>query len=236
MIEHRPFSSLGSANHGWLDAYHHFSFADYQDAARTNWGRLRVWNDDAIAAGEGFPPHGHRDMEIITYVRKGAISHKDNRGNTGRTVAGDVQVMSAGTGIEHSEYNTEAETTQIFQIWIFPDQQGRQPNWGTRCFPKADRSGHFTILASGSSSDDALLINADARVAGAMVKAGETISYTTTRDRYLYLVAATGRYRIDDLEVAARDGLAATDVDALTLTAIDDSEIILVDTGALGTE
>ncbi len=107
MIERRPFESLGGANHGWLDAKHHFSFADYADAKRMGWGALRVWNDDTIAAHSGFPPHPHRDMEIITYVREGAITHQDNLGNKGRTEAGDVQVMSAGTGIRHAEYNLE---------------------------------------------------------------------------------------------------------------------------------
>ncbi len=110
MIERRPFDRLGHANHGWLNARHHFSFADYYDPEREDWGRLRVWNDDEIAAGSGFPPHPHRDMEIITYVREGAITHQDSLGNKGRTEAGDVQVMSAGTGIVHSEYNLEAET------------------------------------------------------------------------------------------------------------------------------
>jgi len=118
MIERRPFESLGGANHGWLNAKHHFSFADYHDPERMGWGSLRVWNDDTIAPNTGFPPHPHADMEIITYVREGAITHQDSLGNKGRTVAGDVQVMSAGTGIRHSEYNLEPDTTRIFQIWI----------------------------------------------------------------------------------------------------------------------
>jgi redox-sensitive bicupin YhaK (pirin superfamily) len=116
MIELRPFADLGGENHGWLDAKHHFSFANYQNPQRMNWGNLRVWNDDTIQPGTGFPPHAHRDMEIITFVREGAITHEDNLGNKDRTVAGDVQVMSAGTGITHSEYNREVETTRIFQI------------------------------------------------------------------------------------------------------------------------
>lgn len=124
MIEVRPFASLGAADHGWLDAHHHFSFADYHDPARTNWGRLRVWNDDTIGPRAGFPPHPHRDMEIITYVRTGAITHKDSLGNEGRTGAGDVQAMSAGTGIVHSEFNLEDEATTLFQIWILPDERG----------------------------------------------------------------------------------------------------------------
>src|SRR5438874_11375707 len=118
MIQRRPFDSLGGANHGWLDAKHHFSFADYHDPSRVHWGALRVWNDDTIAAGTGFPAHPHADMEIITYVRDGAITHQDSLGNTGRTEAGDVQVMSAGRGVRHAEYNRETKPTQLLQIWI----------------------------------------------------------------------------------------------------------------------
>ena len=128
MIERRPFESLGGADHGWLNAKHHFSFAEYYDPARMGWGALRVWNDDTIAANSGFPAHPHSDMEIITYVREGAISHRDSQGNQGRTVAGDVQVMSAGTGIRHSEYNLEPDTTRIFQIWILPNRRGGDPS------------------------------------------------------------------------------------------------------------
>ena len=168
MIELRPFESLGGANHGWLDAKHHFSFANYHDPARMRWGNLRVWNDDTIAPKTGFAAHPHRDMEIITYVREGAITHEDSLGNKGRTKAGDVQVMSAGTGIRHSEYNLEDVTTRIFQIWIVPTQTGEEPSWGTKPFPKGDRSGRFITLASGYASDhDALPIRTDARVVGA---------------------------------------------------------------------
>ncbi len=231
MIELRPFATLGAAHHGWLDARHHFSFADYHDPARTSWGNLRVWNDDSIAAGAGFPPHPHRDMEIITYVRKGAISHRDNLGNSGRTVAGDVQVMSAGTGIQHSEYNQEDEETLIFQIWIIPDSRGHAPSWGTRPFPQTDRAGKFVALASGKAGDgDALPIHSDARVLGAAVKAGETVQYDLAPGRHAYLVPATGRVRVGDVEAGARDGVAITDVESLRITALEDSELIFVDT------
>jgi quercetin 2,3-dioxygenase len=231
MIELRPFSEIGAANHVWLDAHHHFSFADYHDPARIQWGALRVWNDDVIAPHSGFPPHGHQDMEIITYVRTGAICHKDSLGNEGRTAAGDVQVMSAGTGIKHAEFNHEDESCTLFQIWILPDSQGHAPGWGTRPFPKDDRSGKFVVLASGMASDgDALPIHARARVAGAFVRAGETISYPTAADRHLYLVPASGRVRIGEIEAAARDGVAITGVAALELTALEDSELVLVDT------
>ena len=230
MIELRPFDSIGAANHGWLDAHHHFSFADYHDPARTNWGRLRVWNDDTIAPMTGFPSHPHRDMEIVTYVRKGAITHEDSLGNKGRTEAGDVQVMSAGTGIVHSEYNLEDEETTLFQIWILPDRRGEAPGWGARPFPKGDRAGRFVTLASGMAGDeDALPIRANARVLGATVKAGETVTYQTAADRHAYLVSAKGRIRVGDVEAQPRDGVAVTGLDTITVTALEDAELVLVD-------
>ena len=230
MIEIRRFTSLGHADHGWLDARHHFSFAGYHDPARTTWGRLRVWNDDAIAPHTGFGTHPHRDMEIVTYVRKGAISHRDSLGNAGRTAAGDVQVMSAGTGIEHSEYNHEDETTELFQIWILPDRRGEAPGWGTRPFPRSDRGGRFVPLASGREDDgDALPIRADARVLGAALKAGESVTYDTQAARHLYLVPATGAVLVNGVEALARDGVAITGLEAVTITAIEDAELVLVD-------
>ncbi|KQM78414.1 pirin family protein [Xylophilus sp. Leaf220] len=230
MIERRPFAELGGADHGWLDAKHHFSFAGYHDAARMGWGALRVWNDDTIAPGTGFPPHAHADMEIITYVREGAITHQDNLGNKGRTEAGDVQVMSAGSGIRHSEYNHESVTTKIFQIWIIPDGRGQAPSWGAKPFPKGDRSGQFVALASGlPGDDDALPIRTDARVLGATLKAGESAEYRLGRDRRGYLVTASGEVEIDGVPLAARDGAAIRDVDSFRVTARSDAELVLVD-------
>ena len=231
MIELRPFSGIGRANHGWLDAAHHFSFADYYDPARMAWGNLRVWNDDTIAAKSGFPPHPHRDMEIITYVRDGAITHRDNLGNQGRTAAGDVQVMSAGTGITHAEYNLEEETTRIFQIWIMPTRQGEQPSWGARQFPKAERSGELVVLASGYAEDkDALPIRTEARLVAATLLAGQSVDYVLGAERKGYLVPATGKITVNGVTADARDGLAIADVDTITISALEDSEIVLVDT------
>jgi redox-sensitive bicupin YhaK (pirin superfamily) len=231
MIERRPFDQLGGANHGWLDAKHHFSFADYRDPARMGWGALRVWNDDTIAPGTGFPPHAHADMEIITYVREGAITHQDNLGNSGRTEAGDVQVMSAGSGIRHSEYNQERGTTKIFQIWIIPDGRGQPPSWGAKPFPKGDRSGQFVALASGLPGDtDALPIRTNARVLGATLKAGESAEYHLGKDRLGYLVTASGEVEIDGIRLAARDGAAIADVDTFRVTATSDAELVFVDT------
>ena len=230
MIEKRPFDTLGGANHGWLKAKHHFSFASYADASRMGWGALRVWNDDEIAAGSGFPPHPHADMEIITYVRDGAITHEDSLGNKGRTEAGDVQVMSAGSGIRHAEYNAESETTRIFQIWIIPDARGGKPSWGARPFPKGDRSGRFVALASGHDDDgDALPIRADARVLGATVKAGETVEYALDGKRHAYLVPATGSIEVNGVRVDARDGAAIRNEALVRIKALKDAEIVLVD-------
>ncbi len=230
MIELRPFNTLGSANHGWLDAHHHFSFANYHDPARVNWGALRVWNDDTIAPQTGFPTHPHSDMEIITYVRSGAITHRDSMNNVGRTEAGDVQVMSAGNGVQHSEYNLETEDTTLFQIWIIPDRRGGNPTWDARKFPKDSREGQFVTLASGIANDDhALPIRANARVLGATVKAGESVTYDTSADRHLYLVPATGRIQVENIEASARDGVAITQLERITVTAIEDAELVLVD-------
>lgn len=231
MIERRPFDTLGAANHGWLDAHHHFSFASYHDPARMGWGALRVWNDDVIAPRTGFPPHPHSDMEIITYVREGAISHKDNLGNAGRTAAGDVQVMSAGTGIQHAEYNMEGDASKIFQIWIIPDARGGAPTWGTKPFPKDARSGGFVALASGlAGDDDALPIRASARVLGATLKAGDTADYVFAAGRLGYLVPASGAVEINGTRIDARDGAAIRDEATIRVTALEDAELVLVDT------
>jgi hypothetical protein len=230
MIDVRPFTDLGGANHGWLNARHHFSFANYYDPARMNWGALRVWNDDEIAPKSGFPPHPHADMEIITYVRDGAITHRDSLGNAGRTEAGDVQVMSAGSGIRHSEWNDEDDTTRIFQIWIMPETRGGKPSWGARPFPKDARSGRFVTLASGAAGDeDALPIRADARVLGATVKAGERVELKLDESRHAYLVLAKGSVTINGTVLRARDGAAITGESAIDVVGVDDAEVVLVD-------
>ena len=229
MIDVRPFNTLGGANHGWLNAKHHFSFANYYDPARMSWGRLRVWNDDEIAAKSGFPPHPHADMEIITYVRTGAITHEDSMGNKGRTGAGDVQVMSAGTGVRHSEFNLEDEMTTLFQIWIEADKPGARPGWGMKPFPKSDRTGKFQVLASGDPTDEALTINADARVLGATLKAGESLIYALAEGRRAYLVPAVGAVEVNGTTLNARDGAAIKDETEITITATADAELVRVD-------
>jgi redox-sensitive bicupin YhaK (pirin superfamily) len=230
MIELRPFDKLGAADHGWLKAKHHFSFGTHYDPDNMGHGALRVWNDDEIAPNTGFPAHPHANMEIITYVREGAITHRDSLGNQGRTEAGDVQVMSAGSGIRHSEYNLEPTLTKIFQIWITPKVPGGQPIWGAKPFPKSDRSGNFVTIASGYADDgNALPIRADARVLATTLKAGESAQYAAGKARKLYLVPATGRIEINGVSVNARDGVAIRDESQLKITALQDSELVLVD-------
>lgn len=230
MIDVRPFDSLGQFDIDWLKARHHFSFGHYVDPKRMGFGALRVWNDDTIQPDTGFDPHPHRDMEIITYVRRGAITHRDRLGNEGRTEAGDVQVMSAGTGIVHAEYNLEPDITQIFQIWIEPSATGFKPRWDSRSFPKGDRTGELEVLASGRPEHkDALRINQDAAVLGATLETGQSVTHAIGRGRKVYLVAATGAISVDGVPAAARDGVAVADQETVTIGATDTAEIVLVD-------
>jgi redox-sensitive bicupin YhaK (pirin superfamily) len=230
MIERRPFNELGGADHGWLKARHHFSFARYYDPKRMGHGSLRVWNDDEIAPNTGFPPHPHAEMEIITYVRQGAITHEDSLGHKGRTEAGDVQVMSAGSGIRHAEYNREAVPTTLFQIWIEPSEGGGEPSFGAKPFPKGDCAGRFMPLASGFAGDDeALPIRAEARVLGATLKAGATAEYRLGGGRHGYLVPAVGSVEINGVRIGTRDGAAITDESVLKIEALEDSELVFVD-------
>lgn len=226
MLELRPFAALGTFDNDWLHAHYHFSFADYFDPKRMGVDRLRVWNDDTIAPHSGFPPHGHRDMEIVTYVREGAVTHEDSLGNRGRTEAGQVQVMSAGTGIRHAEYNLEDTPTTLFQIWILPRAQGLAPRWETRPFPR--EHGRLQVLASGFAEDQAPLINQDARVLGATLDAGDRVERRLD-GRPAYLVAARGRLIVNGQAVGHRDGLVIDGESVLDITAEEHAEIVLVE-------
>jgi len=229
MIDVRPFATLGGFQNEWLNARHHFSFGDYHDQARMGVGGLRVWNDDEIAPGTGFGAHPHRDMEIITYVREGAITHRDNLGNAGRTEAGDVQVMHAGTGIVHAEQNEEPGPTRIFQIWLMPNQRGVAPGWGARQFPKHPGTA-LTLIASGTDGDDALPMHADARVFAGRLAAETTVRQTLTPGRVGYLVAATGSVTVNGVAAQARDGVVVTDETEIVITAVAPTEVVFVET------
>lgn len=233
MIQVRPFNSLGAFQNDWLNARHHFSFGGYRNADRMGFGRLRVWNDDEIAPGTGFDPHPHKDMEIVTYVRQGAITHRDNLGNEGRTEAGDIQVMHAGTGIVHAEYNREDEPTRLFQIWITPDRTGVAPGWATERFPRAE--GRLSVVASGRAGETAagaLPLHADAAVLAGVLLAGETIHLTQPPGRAFYLVPATGSVSVNQIVVGSRDGVAISGETDLSITAVETAELVLVDVPA----
>jgi redox-sensitive bicupin YhaK (pirin superfamily) len=230
MIEVIPFESLGRFDNDWLAARYHFSFAGYHDPARQGIGPLLVWNDDTIQPGTGFDPHGHRDMEIITYVRQGAITHEDHLGNSGRTEAGDVQVMTAGSGIRHAEYNQEDEITRIFQIWIQPAAAGLEPAWATRRFPKAGRDGALVALASGRPDHDgALQIHQDAAILGAALTKRQKVVHHLGAERRAYLVTARGRIQVNGTVANTRDGVVITGEKDITIEALEESEILLAD-------
>lgn len=227
MLDPRPFGQLGTFANDWLDAHYHFSFADYHDLRRMGLGALRVWNDDLIAPGTGFAPHGHRDMEIVTYVREGAISHEDSLGHKGRTEAGQVQVMSAGSGIVHAEYNHDTQPCRLFQIWIAPRERGLAPRWETRPFPRTH--GRFEVLASGHPEDGAPLIAQDARVLSAILDPGTTLVHRPGPSAYL--VAAKGTARVNGIAIGPRSGLAITEETALAILAEEACELVMVDLG-----
>jgi quercetin 2,3-dioxygenase len=232
MIKLIDFASIAHLDHGWLDTRHHFSFGDYQDPSRVNWGALRVWNDDTVKPGKGFARHGHKDMEIITYVLEGAVTHRDSLGNEGRTVAGDVQVMSAGTGVEHEEWNKESIPTHFFQIWIFPRETGGPPRWDAAKFPKSDRAGELVPLASGRRTDlekGALEIRQDAAILGATLAPGHSVTHRLGKGRFAYLVPARGEVTVGGTRVPERSAAAIADDDVIEIASQEGAEILIAD-------
>ena len=229
VLQLRSKETLDHGDRGWLKARHHFVVSADGNPANGPLGPLLVWNDDEIAPGTGFGRHSHANMEIVTYVRQGAVTHEDSVGNVGRTVAGDVQVMSSGTGISHSEQNRDRDPLKLFQIWLRPRRHGGAPRWDSRKSPKADRAGRLVELASGEPEKaEALLIRADARVLGATLLAGTTLTHESARYRYAYLAPARGVILVNGQKVAVGDGIAAIDETELTITAEEDTEFILV--------
>ena len=231
MITVYPYENLGHANHGWLDAHHHFSFARYWNPKRTGFGELLVINDDIVAAGSGFGTHPHDNMEIITYVRQGAITHKDSMGNVGRTEAGDVQVMSAGTGVAHSEHNLEAEDTRLYQIWIRPNAQNVTPRWEAQQFPKEPiTQGQLKLLVSGRAEDQgkgALYIHQDAAIYGGNLPAGTKITQPVQGGAYI--LASRGDITVNGAALKQGDGAEVTGETELHITAGSDAELLVID-------
>lgn len=233
-----PYSELGHANHGWLDARHHFSFARYWNPDRTEFGQLRVINDDRVAAGRGFAPHSHDNMEIITYVRSGAITHRDSMGNEGKTSAGDVQVMSAGSGITHSEMNSEPVDTTLYQIWIEPHTQNVTPSWGAKTFPKENVIDALPLLVSGQPEHNglgALPIHQDAALYGGRLAQGTRITQTIKHNAYILASSGDFTLTLPDTKTATLekgDGAEITGAEQFEITALTDAEIIVIDVPA----
>lgn len=230
MITVYPYTTLGHANHGWLDAHYHFSFSTYLDRNRMGFGLLRVINDDRVAAGRGFATHPHNNMEIITYVRAGAITHRDTLGNSGRTGAGDVQVMSAGSGISHSEQNLEQEETRLYQIWIEPNRRDVPPRWDARAFPKSPVSEALPLLVSGRAEDadaGALFIHQDAAIYGGRLQAGTVLQHPVKYQAYI--LVSEGNVLVDGKALAQGDGAEVTDQSVITFEAKTDAEILVID-------
>lgn len=224
-----PRAAHGHANYGWLDTRYHFSFGEYHNPDRMRYGALRVINDDVVQPGAGFDMHPHRDMEIITFVREGAITHRDSRGNQGRTEAGNVQVMSAGSGIYHSEFNMESVPTSLFQIWITPREKGVPPRWEAATFERKAADG-LPLLVSGNANDrekGALYIHQDATIHGGTMAAGQVITHEI--HKLGYIVVSKGRVEVDGTVVAAGDGLEVPQAGELNLRALEESEVIVID-------
>lgn len=229
MITVYPHTELGTTKLPWLNAKHHFSFAYYYRPERIGFGALRVINDDVIEAGRGFESHPHSNMEIITYVREGAITHRDSQGNAGRTEAGDVQVMTAGSGVFHSEYNLEDQQTKLFQIWITPNQLNVTPHWQTHVFPKRDDESTLSLLVSGDGRAP-LTIQQDARLYAGNLIANTTLEHTI--EGQAYLLVAKGQLEMDGLALSDGDGAEITQQQKITLSSVNGAELLIIEVPA----
>ncbi|NYE62771.1 hypothetical protein FHW58_003990 [Duganella sp. 1224] len=229
MLLHRRAKSLDRNNLPWLRASYHFKVDATGNPEHSPLGPLYVWNDDEVAVGAGFPMHGHRAVEIVSYVRHGLLQHRDSLGSVGQLQGGEVQVMSAGTGIRHSEANHGKVPLRLYQIWLQPRVPDAPPRWETRPIPRAPGAG-FTVLASGLPGDEqALPIDADARVLNAMLKAGDQVSHALGRGRQAYLVVAAGQIGIDGETMASGDGAVILNVETTHITALEDAELVMVE-------
>jgi quercetin 2,3-dioxygenase len=228
MLQLKSFENISGLDAGWLKAKHHFAIGPYGNPAHKAVGNLIVLNDDEIAPHTGFGLHHHENIEIVSYLREGTVTHRDDQGNIGKTQAGDVQVMSAGTGIQHSEQNEEDFPIRLFQIWLKPSAAGGIPQWGNKPFPKADRAGVLVPLASGRNAEGALPIRTDAEVYGALLRAGAKTSYSFSKGDAGYLVPATGEVEVSGVQVHAREGLVIENEEMIAIKALTDSELVLV--------
>jgi redox-sensitive bicupin YhaK (pirin superfamily) len=230
MLDVRRSADRGHFDHGWLDTYHSFSFADYQDPDWMEFGPLRVLNDDRVAAGQGFGKHGHRDMEIITYLLEGELQHRDSLGNGSVIRVGDVQRMSAGTGVLHSEFNpSEHLAAHLLQIWLQPASRGLAPSYEQKHFAAAEKRGRLRLIAAPDGADGALRIHQDARVYAGLFAGGERAVYQARPGRRTWLQVARGRVSLDQTALAAGDGAHTREAGPLTLHEGEDAEVLLFD-------
>lgn len=230
MIKIRKSQERGHLDHGWLDTYHTFSFDQYYDPAHTHFRSLRVINEDRVAAAHGFPTHSHRDMEIITYILSGALEHRDSMGNGSVIRPGDVQRMTAGTGVSHSEFNpSDTEACHLLQIWIMPNARNLEPSYEQKYFADTERKGTLALIASGTGGDGAVTINQDARVYASLLDAGQTISYEIDADRSAWLQLARGSLDLNGKGLSAGDGAAISEESRVEISAVEDSEFLLFD-------
>lgn len=230
MLTLRRSNDRGHRDHGWLDARHSFSFADYHDPAHMGFRVLRVINEDVIAPGQGFGTHPHRDMEILTYVIEGALEHKDNLGNGSVITPGDVQWMSAGTGVMHSEFNPSPDQpTHLLQIWILPDRKGRRPAYAEKHFPAAERRGKLRLVASGDGAAGSLAWGQDVRLYASLLAPGQTAGLDLAAGRCAWVQVVRGSLDINGQALADGDAVAAVDEARLDIAAIGDSEFLVFD-------
>ena len=230
MIQVRRAAERGHFDHGWLDTYHTFSFSDYYDSAHMGFRALRVINDDRVQPGQGFGMHGHRDMEIITYVLDGALEHRDSMGNGSVLRPGELQHMTAGTGVRHSEFNpSHREPVHLYQIWLLPDRRGLTPGYEQKAFPEDERRGKLRLVASPTGEQGALTIHQDARLYLSTLRPGETISHILQPGRHAWLQALRGRVTLNGKPLATGDGAAVSDEERLEITGQADGEVMLFD-------
>ena len=230
MMTIRRASERGHANFGWLDSWHTFSFGSYYDPRHMGFGDLRVINDDRVLGGEGFPSHSHRDMEILSYVLEGALAHKDSTGSGGVIRYGDVQRMSAGGGVTHSEMNgSRDEAVHFLQIWIMPERGGIEPSYEEKRFTPEDKRGRFRLIASRDAAEGSLTIHQDARVFAAIVDKGKEVTHSFAAGRKGWLHVAQGRVMVNGRELATGDGAALTDEASVTVAGAEPSEVLLFD-------
>ncbi len=230
MITLRPANERGHANHGWLDSWHSFSFAGYRDPRHVHWGPLRVINEDRVQAGQGFGAHSHSDMEIISYVLDGALAHRDSMGNAASIVPGEVQRMSAGTGVTHSEYNHEADrSTHFLQIWIIPDTMGIRPGYEQKAYSDAEKRGRLRLVASPGGSDGSVHLQQDARMYAGLFDAGESAALDIAPGRLAYVHMARGRAVVNGMSLSAGDALLYADEPRVEIERGDGAEILVFD-------